>query len=51
VDAKQHVTFFHSPRELALFLKKNGFEIVQSEFNRIYKRICVIARIPRNKAS
>ena len=44
VDPKQHVTFFHSPRELALFLKKNGFRIVSREFNRIYKRICVIAR-------
>ena len=46
VDPLQHVTFFHSPGELASFLKMNGFKIVSSEFNRIYKRICVIARAP-----
>jgi 2-polyprenyl-3-methyl-5-hydroxy-6-metoxy-1,4-benzoquinol methylase len=46
VDPFHHVTFFHSPRELARYLKKNGFTIVKKEFNRIYRRICVIARTP-----
>jgi ubiquinone/menaquinone biosynthesis C-methylase UbiE len=46
MDARQHVTFFHSPRELALFLKKYRFRIEQKEFNGIYKRICVVARVP-----
>jgi len=42
VDQKQHVTFFHSPRELAAYLKKYGFKVIKKEFNRIYHRICVI---------
>jgi ubiquinone/menaquinone biosynthesis C-methylase UbiE len=46
MDARQHVTFFHSPRELAHFLKKHGFRIERKEFNKIYKRICVVARLP-----
>lgn len=42
-DREQHVTFFHSPGELARFLKQNGFKIIKKEYNRIAKRICVIA--------
>jgi hypothetical protein len=46
VDPLQHVTFFHSPLELASYLRMNGFGIISREFNRIYKRICVVARAP-----
>jgi 2-polyprenyl-3-methyl-5-hydroxy-6-metoxy-1,4-benzoquinol methylase len=42
MDSKQHVTFFRSPGELAVYLKKFGFKVRKREFNRIYRRICVI---------
>ncbi|MBD3243926.1 MAG: methyltransferase domain-containing protein [Chitinivibrionales bacterium] len=43
----QHVTFFESPRVLAEVLRRNGFEIVRKEYNRLYRRICVVGRVPQ----
>jgi 2-polyprenyl-3-methyl-5-hydroxy-6-metoxy-1,4-benzoquinol methylase len=48
--SSQHVTFFGSPRVLAEVLKRNGFEVVRREYNRLYRRIAVVARVPREKS-
>ncbi len=42
----QHVTFFESPRRCALVLRKNGFEVVRKGYDRNYRRIYAVARVP-----
>lgn len=44
--SEQHVTFFESPRILAAVLEQNEFHVVRKEYNRLYRRICVVARTP-----
>jgi 2-polyprenyl-3-methyl-5-hydroxy-6-metoxy-1,4-benzoquinol methylase len=46
MDTRQHVTFFQSQGELARYLRSFGFRVLEREFNRIYRRICVIVENP-----
>lgn len=44
--SSQHMTFFATPRVLAEILRRNGFCVVRREYNRGYRRIAVVARVP-----